>query len=75
MALDVNPGNLQKAGEPLEGSWGSDSAQHPHDRREIARCDQHQVSLCHIYDAAMPGLSPSACVTHMSEGTLDQFTS
>ena len=71
----MNPGGLQKSAEPLHAPRTTDSEDHSHDRREIARCDHHQVSLRHACESSQPRSSRPAGVADVSEGSFRELAS
>ena len=60
-------GGLQKLAEPLQAPRTTDSDDHSHDRREIARRDHHQVSLRHACESSQPCSSRPAGVADVSK--------
>ena len=68
-------GGLQKLAEPLQAPRTTDSDDHSHDRREIARRDHHQVSLRHACESSQPCSSRPAGVSEVSEGSFREFAS
>ena len=71
----MNQGGLQKRAELLQAPRTTDSEDHSHDRREIARCDHHQVSLRDARESAQPCSSRPTGVADACEGSFREFAS
>lgn len=69
----MRPGSLQKRAEALKAPRTTDSNDRPHDRREVPRCDHHQVPLRNAGQPSQPRPSCTAGDADMSERSFSEL--